>query len=141
MKRHGEATDSGPSVEYVAWQSMTSRCSPTGPHSSNYDDRGLSVCEEWRGSGGFERFLAHVGRRPTDEHSIDRIENDKGYYPGNVRWATRRQQAQNRRTNVTLTIDGVTLCVAEWARRACLHRNTVYARLSRGWAPERAVRA
>ncbi len=62
-----------------------------------YQKRGIRVCDEWRGDHGFELFLAHVGRRPGDGHSLDRIDNDGDYEPDNVRWATASEQVRNRR--------------------------------------------
>lgn len=86
--------------EHIAWIGMNSRCSPRSSVERNrfdYSGRGIAVCSEWKGVGGFERFLAHIGPRPSSEHSLDRIDNDSGYAPGNVRWATRSVQAFNRR--------------------------------------------
>lgn len=88
--------------EYSAWQSMRDRCcNPRNKRFRHYGGRGISICDRWRfgenGKGPFECFLADVGRRPSPELSIDRIDNDDGYHPGNVRWATRIQQRRNQR--------------------------------------------
>lgn len=89
--------DSG-SPEYAAWGAMIRRChNPSDPHFVNYGARGICVCDEWRGS--YAAFLAHVGRRPSELHSIDRVNNDGNYEPGNMRWATRSQQNSNTRRN------------------------------------------
>jgi len=101
--------------------------------------RGIVVCQEWQGLGGYECFLAHAGRRPSSEHSIDRIDNNGNYEPGNVRWATRRQQAQNKRNNVMIWIDGERRCLAEWARIGGTKAYTIRDRMRRGWSPKRAV--
>src|SRR5262249_11363120 len=79
------------SPEWQAWQSMKTRClNPNYPGAHNYSGREITVCAEWLDS--FVAFFAHVGLRPSPEHSLDRIDNERGYEPGNVRWATRLQQ-------------------------------------------------
>lgn len=83
--------------EYSAWNAARRRChDPDVKAFPSYGGRGISVCPEWFVS--FDAFLAYIGPRPSDEHSLDRIDNDRGYEPGNVRWATRSQQMANRRT-------------------------------------------
>jgi hypothetical protein len=87
--------------EYQAWMNMKDRCGRStrrGAH--NYVGRGIAVCDRW--SGSFESFLADMGPKPSPVHSLDRIDNDKGYEPGNCRWATRDEQSRNTRRN-TLT--------------------------------------
>lgn len=96
LKRHGE-TDT---PLHVTWQNMKRRCYETSYQGfSNYGGRGISVCEEWRNS--YEAFAAYVrstiGERPSKAHSIDRIDNDGHYEPGNIRWSTRSEQMKNRR--------------------------------------------
>jgi len=98
------------------------------------------VCDEWKGPGGYERFLEHVGRRPSPNHSLDRIDNSGGYAPGNVRWATWSQQHRNRRNNRMLEIDGEDLCLVEWSERSGVDPRTIVARLDvMGWDVKRAV--
>lgn len=83
------------SPEYQAWEGMKHRCSsPNSPSWSRYGGRGIQVCAEWRDS--FEAFFAHIGPRPSAVHSVDRIDNDGNYEPGNVRWATPAQQHANK---------------------------------------------
>jgi len=84
--------------EYKAWQAMKDRCLNTKhKRFKDWGGRGITVAAEWVSEGGFELFFAHIGLRPSLKHSIDRIKNDKGYEPGNVRWATSKEQANNRR--------------------------------------------
>lgn len=95
ITKHGEARGSR-TPEYHTWHGMIQRCTnPNFRHWKYYGGRGIVVCEQWRND--YSAFLLAVGRRPTPQHSIDRINNDGNYEPGNVRWATKSQQAFNRR--------------------------------------------
>lgn len=103
----------------------------------NYGGRGISVCDRWRDS--FEAFYADMGGRPTARHSIERIDNDGHYEPGNCRWAEIRDQLRNRRTNHVLTHLGQTLTVTDWAALIGIAATTLTARLDRGWSVEEAL--
>lgn len=84
--------------EYQAIVNARSRCSnPLAIDYHNYGGRGITVHPDWCGKGGFDRFLAHIGPKPHPDLTLDRIDNDKGYEPGNVRWTTRQVQFRNRR--------------------------------------------
>jgi hypothetical protein len=92
---HGESQHSNFTAEYRAWCAMKTRCTNRKTRLYHrYGGRGIRVCQEWVDS--YEAFLAHVGRRPSAKHSLDRIDNDGHYEPGNVRWATKKQQGRNR---------------------------------------------
>jgi hypothetical protein len=82
--------------EYAAWRSMINRCeNPNFTFFEYYGGRGIEVYRPWRES--FECFFQHLGPKPSPQNSIDRKNNDYGYFPGNVRWATREEQANNKR--------------------------------------------
>jgi hypothetical protein len=135
--RHGHA-GKRQSPEYQAWSSLIARCeNPKNKRYRIYGARGITVCPEWRESFGL--FLSHVGPRPSNKHSIERINNMTGYEPGNVRWATRTEQARNTRINRFLTLNGETHCISAWAEILGINVSTLDARLRRGWTVERAL--
>jgi hypothetical protein len=125
--------------EYMSWRAMLSRCgNGHDPAFSRYGGRGIVVCERWRKD--FATFLMDMGPRPSPRHSIDRIDNDGNYEPGNCRWVTAKEQNRNRRDNHLVTIRGKTQCVADWAIYAGIREDTLRVRLFRlGWEPERAI--
>jgi hypothetical protein len=138
--RHGHAPKSGRSAEYMAWQNLIQRCTnPNFKQYADYGGRGIKVHRAWLGRGGFRGFLKEVGRRPSSRHTIDRIDNDRGYEPGNIRWATRVSQNRNTSKNVVLTVQGETLSLAEWSERTGIGHSTLRARISLGWAPDTVV--
>ena len=94
------------------------------------------MCDEWLHS--FATFLDDMGAAPTGL-TLDRRDNDKGYNKDNCRWATRREQQQNMRTNRNITHAGKTQCAAEWARERGIKYITLLTRLYRGWSVERAL--
>lgn len=137
LTTHGYSLRNGKeSRTYITWQSMIARCkNPSNASFMDYGSRGIEVCSRWL---KFENFLADMGERPKGK-TLDRKENEKGYYKENCRWATPKEQANNRSTNVMLTHNGKTLNVAQWAEELGLKRTTVYARLKLGWSIERAL--
>lgn len=124
--------------EHNAWKAMNRRChTPTNAQYPNYGGRGIKVCRRWRDS--FEAFYSDMGPRPSDEHSLDRIDNDGDYEPGNCRWATRVEQGNNRRTNRPITYKGQTRTVSEWAAITGLSEEVILYRLKSGWTADRAL--
>jgi len=117
---------------------MLDRCSnPNSPAYASYGARGITVCERWR---TYPNFICDVGRRPSKEYSIDRRDNDGNYEPGNVYWATRKQQARNRRSSRLITALGKTMTEAEWVEFTGIKQGTLSCRLNRyGWEPDRAM--
>lgn len=139
--------------EYHTWATMRNRCAnPKVDHWKDYGGRGIRVCKRWNES--FLEFFADMGSKPSPKHSIDRIDNDGGYWcgkceecvahgrPANCRWATAREQASNKRPSTRerlLTFDGVTLNCAEWAKRIGVSRQCIEQKLSRGYPLERVL--
>lgn len=125
-------------AEYGVWLSMRNRCyNPSVKGYINYGGRGITVCPEWRDS--FDQFYKDMGKKPTPKHSIDRINNDGNYEPGNCRWATHRDQCNNRRGNISLKYNGKTQTPAQWGRELGISRATIIQRLSYGWTVERTL--
>lgn len=126
------------STEYVSWSEMKRRCYNTrNAEYHNYGGRGITVCDQWKNS--FVDFLAYVGKKPSPDATIDRIDVNGNYEPGNVRWATKPEQSQNTRKTRKLTYNGETLCLREWARRLCITHQTISTRLAKGWPLEKVL--
>jgi len=129
-----------PKQVYTAWNTMRARCYDANNHAyKRYGGRGIRVCPSWLAS--FDAFLRDMGEPPTDDHSIDRIDNDGNYSPENCRWATRKQQARNRRSSRIVTAFGESKPLAAWAEdaRCKVKYGTLKRRLRIGLEPEDAI--
>ena len=141
---HGRSMHFGRDATYNIWIDMRRRCgNPQSRHFVLYGGRGISVCPRWvDGEGslsGFECFLADMGERPSDKHSIDREDVNGNYEPGNCRWATTAEQARNKRNTRWVQFGGESMCITDAIQRSGIPVWTVYDRLRRGWDIDRAL--
>ncbi len=117
---------------YSAWVSMKDRCTnPKNRIYRRYGGRGITVCDKWMND--FGAFWKDMGSPPTKHHSLDRKHNDDNYTPDNCRWATRRQQNQNRSIARLVTINGVTKNLCEWSRLSGVDASCIAKRITKGW--------
>ena len=122
---------------YSSWVNMVQRCENKHvPNYANYGGRGIKVCDLFK---SFEAFVMCVGERPGPEYSIDRIDTNGDYEPGNVKWSTKAEQNRNRRDNIHVEIDGETKTVFEWVNALGLKKSTIYKRISKGMDPKEAI--
>ena len=114
---------------------------PNCPAYKWYGERGITICDEWKGTQGFIKFYEwSLANGYSDELSIDRIDNNKGYSPNNCRWTTKIIQANNTRANRYLTHNGETHTIADWARIAKMPYSTFAQRINKlGWDIEKAM--
>lgn len=131
---HSRAADYIP--EYGVWLRMLSRCrNHRVPNWRLYGGRGITVCERWL---CFSNFLADMGRRPPGM-TLDRINNNGNYEPGNCRWADWKTQNQNQRRRRLVTVGDSSLCLTEWSRRIGVPFHTMWYRATHGWSDEEIV--
>lgn len=124
--------------EYEAWCAMKKRCNnPNHRWYHRYGGRGIKVCPQWQDN--FLQFLADVGFKPNPKWSLERVDNDKGYEPGNVLWASSEAQLNNTCANNRIAFNGKILTVSQWARELGTTRATIYQRLHKGWPIEKAL--
>jgi hypothetical protein len=122
---------------YKAWQNMKTRCLNQNRESyPGYGGRGITICDRWISS--FAAFLEDMGERPPGM-MIDRIDNNGNYEPGNCRWATNKEQANNRRSTLKITFKGITRSAAQWGEELGLSRSLISGRLRKGWPIEKAL--
>lgn len=139
--KHGMAMSTGLEAKvYRAWKNIKQRTlNATTPKYRTYGGNGIGVAPEFVDS--FEAFYAEVGLPPSDKHSIDRKNNSLGYVPGNMRWATPKEQARNTSRNVSLTFNGETKTLVEWSEATGIASAVLSARINKlKWAVEKALR-
>jgi len=126
-----------PTGTYGAWRRMKDRCrNPNNPSYARYGARGIKVCDRWN---KFKNFWQDVGDRPGPEYSLDRIDNNGDYEPGNVRWATARQQQNNQDRTIWLSHMGMDRPINEWAEITGIKLGTLDTRYRRGWSHEEII--
>lgn len=132
-KKHGFSNER----LYNAWLSMRRRCESESSHAYKwYGGRGIKVCDRWQ---LFENFMKDMGTPPSPKHSLDRIDCDGNYEPGNCRWATMKDQQRNRRNNVLYEFKGSTATLGEHCEGLGIKAATVRARIKRGLTIEQAM--
>lgn len=123
--------------EYRAWKALKKRCyNMNGPDYPLYGARGIRVCNRWLED--FVNFFMDMGERPSSKHSVDRIDSNGNYEPGNCRWATALQQARNTSRNVRYEYQGRSLTIKEWCDELNLPLGSIKSRLADGWEVESA---
>lgn len=134
-RKHGRSGD----PIFAVWRTMIARChAPYHIEYRRYKKRGIYVCDRWRNS--FTNFLADMGERPSDAHTIERIDNNGPYSPKNCRWATKKDQARNRHNTPIVTFRGDTKSLAEWCEQLGFKYRTVWRRIHMsGWPIELAL--
>lgn len=135
---HGFAPRGGRSAEYTVWIGIKTRCNNKNDHNYlKYGARGIRICERWQNS--FLHFLQDMGTRPSADHSIERIDNAGHYEPGNCRWATSEEQANNRRSSRFIEFNGERRTIAQWSKCTGIKQDALLMRLRKGWSVERAL--
>ena len=124
--------------EYKIWLEIKKRCfKPYQKFYHHYGGRGITLCLRWR---KFSNFLKDMGVRPSKNHSIDRIDNNKGYHPANCKWSTQREQCNNSRRNRIVEFRGRSYTIAQLTRKLRLPYEMVRVRIvDKGWTAERAT--
>lgn len=135
LTTHGKSK----TTEHHIWQNIIYRChNENSRQYKDYGGRGIKVCQRWLDS--FENFLEDMGPRPSLKHTVDRFPDNNGCYcPENCRWATKKEQANNRRDNRPLTFNGITKFLCEWSQELGIHKATIHGRLRRGWSVEKTL--
>ena len=124
--KHGGFMNGKETPEHYVWRAMVDRCTvPTHKAFDAYGGRGITVCKRWL---NYKNFLADMGKRPSTKHSIDRINNDKGYSPSNCKWATRSEQQRNKRNTRVFTDGKFTGTLVECANKIGISKELAFYR-------------
>lgn len=123
---------------YNIWNKMRGRCmNELNKDYEYYGGRGISICDEWQEYINFYYWAMNNGY--DDDLTIDRIDNDEDYSPENCRWATRKQQSNNKSDNHLINFDGETKTIAQWARSLGVKSSLIRSRIHRGWSEKEAL--
>lgn len=123
---------------YIIWKGIRQRCNnPNCKIFKNYGGRGIKLCDEWNDFNNFKEWAMINGYK--DNLSIDRIDVNGNYTPDNCRWVTNKIQANNKRNNRLLTLNGTTKTMSEWSEETGIKVSTIWERLNKGWSVERAL--
>lgn len=126
------------SPEYKAWDGARERCfNPKNRKFPIYGGRGITMCKDWRGD--FRKFISYMGLKPTPKHTLERLDGNKGYEPGNCIWALYSKQNNNRSFNRHLVVDGVKMTVAQAAKVTDIPHATILSRLDAGKSDQEAI--
>jgi len=135
--KHGHAKRGNISPEYYSWSAMMQRClNPKSDSYYLYGARGITICERWR---DIHEFIKDMGPRPGPQYSLDRIDNNKGYTPGNMRWALSKNQANNRRNNRLIEYHGKLKSIQNHCDEHGVGRGAFQSRILNGWSVDKAL--
>lgn len=124
-------------TEYGLWYEMKRRCfDEKRERYKDYGGRGITVCKRWL---KFSNFIKDMGLRPSKEHSLERINNNKNYNAENCKWATAKEQSSNTRRNVFLEYNNEKLTLKQWAEKLGINYQTLYKRYRSGWDTKRIL--
>lgn len=124
--------------EYRTWKNIKTRCfNPKHRQAKDYSERGITMHPGW--VNDYAAFFQYIGPAPSSAHTVDRLDNSKGYEPGNVSWVTREVNCNNKRNNVTITYKGEVKTATQWARELGIKPSIILDRVRSGWTAEKTL--